>query len=383
MAVPLLDLKAEFATIEAEVRRQIDEVLATQRFILGPKVDELEERIAEYCEVPHAIGVASGSDALLISLMAIDLKPGECVITSAYSFFASCGCISRLGGLPLFCDISLDTYNIDPERVRELIETECEMSEEGLRHRPSGGLVRAVIPVHLYGQCADMTAICDIAERCGLVVIEDAAQAMGARHKGKPACSFGQLGCLSFFPSKNLGSYGDGGMLTTKSNELAKKIGKLRLHGSSPKYFHPLVGLNSRLDAIQAAVLLAKFPHLERWHEMRRANAAYYDEALAGVGDLVTPTVAPENVSVYNQYILRSARRDELLAHLKEKEIGAMVYYPHPLHLQECYADLAYRPGDMPNAERAAKENISIPVYPELRPEQREEVRAAIADFFA
>lgn len=382
MAVLLLDLAAQFATIETEVRQQIDEVLATQRFILGPKVAELEEKVADYCQVPHAIGVASCSDALLISLMAIDVKPGECVITSAYSFFASSGCISRLGGVPLLCDISLDTYNIDPARVAELIETKCEATDDGLRYRPTGGLVRAIIPVHLYGQCADVTAICEIARRYGLTIVEDAAQAIGAKHKGKPASSFGELGCLSFFPSKNLGGYGDGGMVTTQSAEYAEKIRKLRLHGSSPKYYHPLIGLNSRLDAIQAAVLLAKLPHLDTWHEKRRANAAFYNDRLAGIGDLMTPTVAPENTHVYNQYILRSSQRDALLARLKERSIGAMVYYPHPLHLQECYADLGYREGDMPNAERAARENISIPIFPELQPEQREEVASAIAEFF-
>jgi dTDP-4-amino-4,6-dideoxygalactose transaminase len=382
MAVPLLDLRAQFATIEKEVREQIDDVLDTQRFILGPKVAELEEKIAAYCQVPYAIGVASCSDALLISLMAIDLKPGDCVITTAYSFFASSGCISRLGGLPLFCDISLDTYNIDPARVSEFIESKCETSHDGLRYRPTGGPVRAIIPVHLYGQCADMTAISEIAKQHRLVIIEDAAQAVGATHKGNPACSFGDLGCLSFFPSKNLGGYGDGGMVTTPSADLAEKIRKLRLHGSSPKYYHPLIGLNSRLDAIQAAILLAKLPHLDAWHEKRRANADYYNAKLSGVGDIVTPTIAPDNVSVYNQYIIRSRRRDDLLAHLNERSVGAMVYYPHPLHLQECYADLGYREADMPNAERAARENLSIPIYPELLPEQREEVVAAITEFF-
>ncbi len=382
MPVPLLDLKAQFATIEGEVRRQIEDVLSSQGFILGPKAQEFEKQIAAYCNVPHAIGVASCSDALLISLMAIDLKPGECVITSAYSFFASCGCVSRLGGRPLFCDISLDTYNLDPGRVEELIATQCELADDGLRHRPTGGRVRALIPVHLYGQCADMTALGAIAQRNRLVVIEDAAQAIGARHQGKPACSFGDLGCLSFFPSKNLGGYGDGGMVTTKSVELADKIGKLRLHGSSPKYFHPYIGLNSRLDALQAAILLAKLPHLDGWNEKRRENAAYYNNALAGVGDLVTPTGVPDSVCVYNQYIVRTPRRDQLLVHLKERGVGAMVYYPWPLHLQECYADLGYRKGDMPAAEQTARENLSLPVYPELTEAQREEVVAAVRSFF-
>lgn len=382
MAVPLLDLQAQFATIENDVRAQIGEVLQTQRFILGPKVKELEERVAEYCRVPHAIGVASGSDALLISLMAIDLEPGECVITSAYSFFASCGCVSRLGGLPLFCDVSLDTYNIGPAKILELIETECDRTDEGLIYRHTGTRVRAIIPVHLYGQCADMTVICEIADKYDLTVIEDAAQAIGATHHGKPACSFGDLGCLSFFPSKNLGCYGDGGMTTVRDPKLAEKIGKLRLHGSSPKYFHPLIGMNSRIDALQAAILLAKLPRLDEWHASRRTNASYYDQRLTGVGDVQTPTILPENQSVYNQYIIRTSRRDDLLQHLQQRQIGAMVYYPHPLHLQECYADLGYRRGDMPNAERAARENLSIPIYPELTREQQDEVIDAIVGFF-
>ena len=382
MRVPLLDLKAQFPTIADEVRRQIEDVLSSQGFILGPKVEEFEKKIAAYCGVPHAIGVASCSDALLISLMAIGLKPGECVITSAYSFFASCGCVSRLGGRPLFCDVSLDTYNLDPARVEELIATQCEVVDDGLRYRPTGGRVRAIIPVHLYGQCADMTALGAIAQRHGLTVIEDAAQAIGARHQGKPACAFGELGCLSFFPSKNLGGYGDGGMVTTLSAELAGIVRKLRVHGSSPKYYHPLIGMNSRLDALQAAILLAKLSHLDEWHEKRRANAAYYDQHLAGVGDIVTPFVAPGNVSVYNQYIIRSARRDALLTHLKERGIGAMVYYPHALHLQPCYADLGYREGDMPNAERTVRENLSLPIYPELTDRQKQEVVAGVKEFY-
>jgi dTDP-4-amino-4,6-dideoxygalactose transaminase len=383
MPIPLLDLKAQFASIESEVRKQIDEVLASQHFILGPKVVELEAKLAALCETPYAVGVASGSDALLLALMAIDLKPGECVITSAYSFFASCGCVSRLGGEPLFCDIDLDTYNLDPERVQALINEQCEETAEGLRHKGSGGLVRALIPVHLYGQCAAMGPLVEIAKRYRLVLIEDAAQAIGARYEGRPACSFSDLGCLSFFPSKNLGCYGDGGMVTAHSKELADKVRKLRAHGSSPKYFHPLIGTNSRLDALQAAILLAKLPHLETWNEGRRAHAAYYDARLTGVGDLVTPTIAPGNTSVYNQYILRSARRDELLAFLKARGIDSMVYYPLPLHLQECYAGKGWKEGDMPNAERAAKENLSIPVYPELTPAQLDTIAQAIVDFFS
>ncbi len=382
MPIPLLDLKAQFAAIEPEVRKQIDEVLASQYFILGPKVAELEAKIAALCGVPHAVGVASGSDALLLALMAIDVGPGDCVITSAYSFFASCGCISRLGARPLFCDIDLDTYNIDPARVLALIQEQCEETEEGLRHRPSGDLVRAIIPVHLYGQCADMTALTEIAKRYRLVVIEDAAQAVGAQHQGQPACSFGEFGCLSFFPSKNLGCYGDGGMVTAKSEDLAAKLRKLRAHGSSPKYYHPLIGMNSRLDALQAAVLLAKLPHLEAWNEGRRAHGKYYDQRLAGVGDLVTPTVAPANASVYNQYIVRSARRDQLLAFLKSRGIDSMIYYPLPLHVQACYAGMGWQEGDMPNSERAARENLSIPVYAELTPAQLDEITQAIIDFF-
>ncbi len=265
-SVPLLDLKAQFATIKSEVESQIAEVLSSQQFVLGPKVKEFEEKAAAACEVKHAVGVASGSDALLLALMALDVGPGMSVITTSYSFFASCSCVTRLGATPIFCDIEPDTYNLDPKLVADLLEKECERTPSGLRHRPTGTIVRTIMPVHLYGQCADMTAFLELAARYRLSIIEDAAQAIGARHRGRMAGAMGLLGCFSFFPSKNLGAYGDGGMVTSQDEEVASRVRVLREHGSIRKYHHEFIGINSRLDALQAAVLLAKLPHLAAWN---------------------------------------------------------------------------------------------------------------------
>lgn len=357
MQVPLLDLKAQYATIKDEIKAAIDEVLESQYFILGPKVEQLEKKIAEYCNTKYAIGVASGTDALLISLMAIGVEYGDEVITTPYTFFATAGSISKLGAQPVFVDIEPKTYNINPKLIEEKITYKT----------------KAIIPVHLYGQCTEMDVILEIAERYGLAVIEDAAQAIGAKYKKRKAGSMGDLGCLSFFPSKNLGGYGDGGMVITNNSELAEKVKVLRVHGAKPKYHHSVVGVNSRLDAIQAAVLLVKLKYLDDWSKARRENAEVYSKLFAG-SDVITPYVEDYNYHIYNQYIIRIKNRDEVQDYLKEQDIGTSIYYPIPLHLQECYNGLGYKEGDFPESERAAKETLALPIYPELTEEQQEYV---------
>ncbi len=381
--VPLLDLKAQYASIKEEVDAQIADVIGAEVFILGPKVQELEEKIAAMVGAKHAIGVASGSDALLLSMMALGIGPGDSVISSAFSFIASTGCVSRVGARPLFCDIEPDTYNLDAKLVAKLLAEECEQTPEGLRHRPTGTRLRAIIPVHLYGQCADMMAFLELAEQYGLHVVEDAAQAIGATHRGKQAGSMGVLGCFSFFPSKNLGAYGDGGMIVTNDEALAKTVRILRVHGASPKYFNVMIGANSRLDALQAAILLAKLPHLEEWGQARRQRAAYYDQVLADIPQVTSLVVRPENECVYHQYVIRTKERDALMAFLKERKVGTAIYYPHPLHLQECYAAFGASEGDCPHAEAAAKQTVALPMYPELTEAQQDYVAAAIRDFYA
>lgn len=357
MAIPLVDLKAQYETIKDEINQAVREVLESQYFILGPKVQELEEKIADYCNVKYGIGVASGSDALLLALTAIGVGYGDEVITTPFTFFATAGSVSRLGAKPVFVDIDPRTYNLDPQLIEEKITDKT----------------KAIIPVHLYGQCADMDPILEIAAEHDLCIIEDAAQAIGAKYKGREAASMGDLGCLSFFPTKNLGGYGDGGMILTNDEELAEKLKILRAHGSKPKYYHSVVGCNSRLDAIQAAILLAKLKHLDKWNECRRQNAQIYDSLFADM-DVVTPHTEDFNYHIYNQYVIRVADRDELKAFLKEEGVGAEIYYPVPLHLQECYSELGYRPGSMPASEEASKQVLALPVYPELARKQQEQV---------
>jgi dTDP-4-amino-4,6-dideoxygalactose transaminase len=364
VAIPLVDLKAQYQTIRDEINEAIHEVLESQYFILGPKVQELEKKVAQYCGVKYGVGVASGSDALLLSLMAIDVGPGDEVITTPFTFFATAGCISRLGARPVFVDIDPGTYNVDPGLIEERI-TES---------------TKAIIPVHLYGQCADMDPILDTAKKHSLYVIEDAAQAIGAKYKGRKAGSMSHLGCLSFFPTKNLGGYGDGGMVVTDDEELAEKVRVLRVQGSKPKYYHSVIGCNSRLDAIQAAVLSVKLNYLDDWNEARRENAQNYNCLFAGM-DLVTPYAEEHNYHIYNQYVIRVERRDELQSFLKEQEVGTAIYYPVPLHLQKCYSDLGYREGDLPESEKAAKEVLALPVYPELNLEQQEVVANYVGRF--
>jgi dTDP-4-amino-4,6-dideoxygalactose transaminase len=364
-SVPLLDLKAQFSTIADELRFAIDDVLKSQRFILGPMVSDFEKEIAGYCGTNHAIGVSSGTDAILVSLMALGIGPGDEVITTPYTFFSTAGCISRVGARPVFVDVNPRTYNIDPQGIERAIT----------------GKTKAVLPVHLFGQCADMDPVGELAAKHGLKVVEDAAQAIGAKYKGHGAGTMGDLGCFSFFPSKNLGGFGDGGMVVTNDSELAERITMLRTHGSRPKYFHSMIGGNFRLDAIQAAVLRVKLPYLNTWTERRQRNAAVYDGLLRDL-PVQTPHVEPHSFCIFNQYVIRVERRDRLMSFLREKGIGCEIYYPLPLHLQKCYEGLGYREGDFPEAEKAAKETLAIPVFPELTEEQMRYVVSQIASFF-
>jgi dTDP-4-amino-4,6-dideoxygalactose transaminase len=371
LPVPLLDLKAQYSTIREEIRSAIDRVADSQHFILGPEVEGLESEVADYSGCAHGIGLSSGTDALLVALMAIDLRPGDEVITTPYSFFATAGAVWRLGARPVFVDIDTETYNIDPAKIEEAVTDRS----------------RAIIPVHLYGQMADMDPVMEVARRHNLVVIEDAAQAIGSEYKGRRAGSIGDMGCFSFFPSKNLGGFGDGGMVTTNSEELARRVRLLRNHGYSPKYYNKVVGGNFRLDAIQAAVLRVKLRYLDEWTAARQKNAARYRQLFAEAGltddygKVVLPREAPERRHIYNQFVIGSRRRDQLMAHLKERQIGTEIYYPVPLHLQECFAALGHREGDMPASERAAKETLALPIYPELTDEMLGSVVAAVAEF--
>jgi len=381
--VPLLDLKAQYAPLKAEIEEAIHEVCDSQYFVLGPHVVELEKQIAAYSQCEFGIGVSSGTDALLVALMALDVGPGDEVITTPFTFFATGGVVSRLGARPVYCDIDPQTYNLDPEAVSAFIDKSCSMEGGRLINRVTGGHVKILMPVHLFGQTADMGAFGSIAESCNLRVVEDAAQAIGSEEPGgHRAGSLGDVGCFSFFPSKNLGAFGDGGMCVTNDPELAERLRVLRVHGGKPKYYHGMIGGNFRLDAIQAAVLNVKLRRLDQWTAGRQANAERYDELLSGL-DVATP-VRRENVRhIFNQYTLRCGDRDGLRAHLTDRGIGTEIYYPVPLHLQECFRDLGYSKGDCPEAEAAAEAVLSIPIYPELTGEQQEYVVGAIAEFLA
>ncbi len=370
MQVPLLDLKAQYEGIRDEIMAAVHEVFESQYFILGPKVAAFEEAVAEYCGTKHAVGVSSGTDAILASLMALGIGPGDEVVTTPYTFFATAGCISRLGAKPVFVDIRRDTFNIDETAVTRAITENT----------------KAIMPVHLFGRCAEMDPILEAAG--DIPVVEDAAQAIGSEYKARRAGSIGNLGCFSFFPSKNLGGAGDGGMVTTNDEALAEKVRILRAHGSKPKYHHHVVGGNFRLDALQAAVLLVKLRHLDEWSGGRKRNADRYRELFAKVGLSPDPVGLPEEGPyrhIYNQFVIRvpAERRDALLAFLKERGIGNAVYYPLPLHMQECFAYLGYGEGDFPESERAARETVALPVYPELAGEQTAAVVAAVGEFLA
>jgi dTDP-4-amino-4,6-dideoxygalactose transaminase len=367
--VPLLDLQAQHGTIRDEVLEAVTRVIDSQRFILGDEVKQLETEIAKYAGASYAIGCASGSDALILALLALDIRPGDEVLTTPYTFFATAGAISRLGATPVFADVEEETFNLDIRRVAE-----------ALAAHPK---IRAIIPVHLFGGCADMDSICALAAERGIPVIEDAAQSIGAEYKGRRAGSIGQIGCFSFFPSKNLGAYGDGGMLTTNDAALAERLAALRIHGRTGKYFHRWIGVNSRLDAIQAAVLRVKLRHLDGWTDGRQKNAERYREGLASSPVIPAAPAAYQTRHVYNQFVIRADRRDELQAHLKAQGIGSEIYYPLPLHLQPCYEHLGHKRGDFPVSERLAGESLALPVYAELEPDQIAAVVAAIRRFYA
>ena len=371
MAVPLLDLVAQYDEIREDVRAVVDEVLETQRCIGGPKVAECEKAVAAYSECKYGIGASSGTDAILNVLMSLGIGTGDEVITTPFSFFATAGCIVRTGARPVFVDIDPKTFNIDPLLVEGAVTDRT----------------KAILPVHLFGQVADMDPIMEVARPRGLAVVEDAAQAIGATYKGRKAGSIGTAGCFSFFPSKNLGAVGDGGMIVTNDATLAEQCTVMRNHGSKPKYYHRYVGGNFRLDAIQAAVITVKLRYLEQWHEARRANAARYDERFAARETIVTPHVQQHNRMIYNQYVIRitdsgggAGMRDRVVQHLKEKKIGHAIYYPVPLHLQECFADLGYQEGGLPESEAASREVLALPIYPELSQAQQDEVADAVLE---
>jgi dTDP-4-amino-4,6-dideoxygalactose transaminase len=367
--VPLLDLKTQYARIQPELMKVIEEVCTQQHFILGPHVEQLENTLAKFLGTKHAVGVASGSDALLLSLMELDIQPGDEVLTVPFTFFGSTGAISRLHARPVFVDVCADTFNLDPAQLADKVTPKT----------------KAILPVHLFGQCADMEAINKVADTNGIPVIEDACQAIGAARNGINAGAFGRTGCFSFFPSKNLGAFGDGGLITTQNPQVAERLRLMRVHGSRSEYHHHLIGMNSRLDALQAAVLQVKFQYLADWTAKRQKNAASYQQLFHEYGlddHVILPVVEPGNIHVYNQYTIRTPKRDELSGYLTKKNIGNRIYYPVPLHLQECYETLGYHKGDFPAAEQAAQEVLSLPIYPELTSDQITYVAETIKQFF-
>ncbi len=377
MNVPLLDLKAQYRIIKDRVLEVTQQVYESQYFILGPQVEDLEKKIAGYCRTGHAVGVSSGTDALILSLMAAGIGPGDRVISTPYTFFATAGAIARVGATPVFVDIDPDTYNLSPDKLEDAI---ANLPDDALK------TVKAVIPVHLYGQCADMDPILEVAATRRWVVIEDAAQAIGAEYKDRRAGSMGDYGCFSFFPSKNLGAFGDGGIVTAGDPQVYERLKILRVHGSKPKYYHKVVGGNFRLDALQAAIVAVKLDYLDGWTSARQDNAARYRElfASAGLTDRVHLPVEKENRHIYNQFVIRvDAGRDELRSYLGEQGIGTEVYYPVPMHLQDCFSELGYQMGDFPVAEQAANQTLALPIYPELTESQQAYVVEKIGAFFS
>jgi len=387
MQVPLLDLKPQYRALKSEIDAAIERVCDAQAFILGPGVRELEAAVAAYSGCSHGIGMSSGTDALLAALMALDIGSGDAVITSPYTFFATAGTIARAGARSLFVDIDPATFNLAPAAVERLLREDCERRDGRLVHRATGTTVRALMPVHLYGQMADMTPLMALAREFGLRVIEDAAQAIGAADGEKRrACSIGDIGCLSFFPTKNLGAFGDAGMCVTNDAALAAKLAMVRVHGMEPKYYHQLVGGNFRLDEIQAVVLAIKLQHLDAWTLGRQENACFYFEAFehAGLKGTVTlPAALPGVRHIYNQFVVRFPQRDALKKYLGECGVGSEIYYPVPLHQQQCFAPLGYQTGDFPESERAAAETLALPIFPELSREQLQYVVDCIAHFYA
>jgi len=386
MSVPLLDLKQQYQPLAAEIMPILESICATQQFILGRYVLEFEQAAASYCRCAYTVGVSSGTDALLLALMTLGVGAGDEVITTPFTFFATAGTIARAGARPVFCDIEPRSFNLDPVAVRDFLQRHCERRAGRLINRATGGCVRALMPVHLYGQCADMAALQELAGEFDLRMIEDAAQAIGADFlDGRRAGSMGDIGCLSFFPTKNLGAFGDAGMCTTQDAELAERMRVLRVHGGKPKYYHPYIGGNFRLDEIQAAVLAVKLRRLDEWTAARVRNAACYQAAFArsGVGERIRPPAATAGYRhTWNQYVIRASRRDELKQFLGEHGVGTEIYYPVPLHLQQCFAYLGHVPEDFPVALAAAREVLALPIFPELEPRQIEYVVDRIAAFY-
>lgn len=386
MQVPLLDLKPQYGPLKAEILSAIERVCDSQGFILGPGTKELEQQVAAYCQCSRGVGVSSGTDALLVALMTLDIAQGDEVITSPYTFFATAGTIARAGARPVFCDIDPVSFNLSPVAVQAFIDQHCELRGSELLNRTTGGVVKALMPVHLYGQLADMSALMGIARKYHLKVIEDAAQAIGAEDaQGRRACSFGDIGALSFFPTKNLGAFGDAGMCVMNDAELADRLEVLRVHGGKPKYYHAVIGGNFRIDEIQSVVLSIKLRHLDDWSAARVRNAKFYDAAFAKakLTDAVGTPVSGEGVRhIYNQYVIRVRDRDALRKHLAAANIGTEIYYPVPLHLQQCFAYVGHHVGDFPESERAANETLALPIFPELREEQLQHVVDSIARFY-
>lgn len=388
MQIPMLDLKAQYHSIKSEMDEKILEVIASQRFILGEEVSELEKELANYTETGFGVGVSSGSDALIISLMALDVQEGDFIVTTPFTFFATAGAIARLKAIPIFCDIEEDTFNLSVGKLEELLT-------EKIAKRDISS-IKAIIPVHLYGQLADMDQINKLARQYDLAIVEDAAQAVGAEYPGesgvKKACSLGTMGILSFFPSKNLGGFGDGGMVLTGDNNLAEKLKLLRVHGSRNKYFYDILGGNFRLDAIQAAILRVKLRYLDEWQQGRREKADYYRKAfeeagLMAAGHIHVPVEryrsdGVQNYHTYHQYVIRAQKRDDLQTYLKENGVPSAIYYPLGLHQQKCFAYLGYRMGDFPVTEKAAAEVLALPIYPELNAEQQDYIVSKIKDFY-
>jgi dTDP-4-amino-4,6-dideoxygalactose transaminase len=407
MRVPLLDLSEQYRALAEPIHEAIDDVLKRHRFILGPKGEAFEKAICAYCKVPHAIGVSSGTDAFLAILMALGIGPGDAVVTTPYTFFATGGCIARVGAKPLFVDIDPATYNLSPTALEAFLENECETVGENvvfaqaqvgkLAASPTDGRrlrVRAIVPVHLFGLCCEMEAIHEISQRYQIDVIEDAAQAIGAEYpfggKTARAGAMGKAGFFSFYPSKNLGAAGDAGMIVCRDNQLARELRSFRDHGMEPRYYHGAIGGNFRLDEIQAAILAVKLPHLESWSAARRAAADFYGAEFARLG-LTEKIVLPAepyrdrgltNHHIYHQYVIRTPRRDALRQHLAKREIDTAIYYPLGLHEQKCFAYLGYEKGDFPETERAARETLALPIYPEISREALRYVIGAIAEFF-
>jgi len=395
MRVPLLDLREQYRALASQIRAEIDEVLLSQRFILGPKVEAFEKAIRDYCGAPYAIGVSSGTDALLAVLMALEIGPGDAVITSPYSFVATASCVARVGAMPVFVDIDPATYNLSPVALESYIENGCKRDSSGKLREHSGRKIRGIIPVHLFGLCCEMDPIHVISERYDLEVIEDAAQAVGAEyitaHLGmRKAGTMGEAGCFSFYPSKNLGAAGDAGMIVCRDHKLANQLRAYRQHGMESRYHHKFIGGNFRLDEMQAAILNVKLAHLEEWSAARRAVADRYRQEFirARLTDNITLPAEPygerglTNHHIYHQYIIRVRQRDKLREHLAKREIETAIYYPLGLHEQKCFAYLGYKNGELPETERAARETLALPIYPEISSEAQHYVVNAIAEFF-